>query len=85
MVWGVEMCDHKDRSAAEWANAFVLACYVGDGPTADGIHLLGPLAKKVVRVFFSTSAHYLTALHAPKRGIGSYILWRRKLMVACVP
>ncbi|MFM8271789.1 MAG: aminotransferase class III-fold pyridoxal phosphate-dependent enzyme [Gemmata sp.] len=50
MVWGVEMCDHKDRSAAEWANAFVLACYVSDGPTADGIHLLGPLAKKVVRV-----------------------------------
>ncbi len=49
MVWGVEMCDHG-QSAAEWAGAFVLACYQGDGPMSDGIHLLGPLAKKVVRV-----------------------------------
>jgi len=48
MVWGVEMCDHAGRSAAEWANAAVLACYLGEG--GDGIHLLGPLAKKVVRI-----------------------------------
>jgi 4-aminobutyrate aminotransferase-like enzyme len=48
MVWGVEMKDHAGRTAAEWANAFVLACYRGVG--GDGIHLLGPLAKKVVRV-----------------------------------
>jgi 4-aminobutyrate aminotransferase-like enzyme len=47
MVWGVEMRDHAGRSAADWANAAVLACYRGDG---DGIHLLGPLAKKVLRV-----------------------------------
>ncbi len=47
MVWGVEMCDHAGRSAADWANAAVLACYQGDG---DGIHLLGPLAKKVLRI-----------------------------------
>ncbi len=47
MVWGVEMRDHGGRSAADWANAVVLACYRGDG--GDGIHLLGPLAKKVVR------------------------------------
>jgi len=48
MVWGVEMRDHGALSAAEWANATVLACYQG----ADniGIHLLGPLAKKVVRI-----------------------------------
>jgi 4-aminobutyrate aminotransferase-like enzyme len=50
MVWGVEARDHAGRTAAEWANALVLACYQGDGPTADGIHLLGPLSKKVVRV-----------------------------------
>ena len=25
MVWGVETGDHAGRSAAEWANAFVLA------------------------------------------------------------
>ncbi|QJX00398.1 aminotransferase class III-fold pyridoxal phosphate-dependent enzyme [Frigoriglobus tundricola] len=50
MVWGVETRDHDGRTAAEWANALVLTCYQGDGPTAEGIHLLGPLAKKVVRV-----------------------------------
>jgi 4-aminobutyrate aminotransferase-like enzyme len=48
MVWGGEMKDHAGRTAAEWANAFVLACYRGAG--GDGVHLLGPLAKKVVRV-----------------------------------
>jgi 4-aminobutyrate aminotransferase-like enzyme len=48
MVWGVETCDHAGRSAADWANAFVLACYRGNG--GDGIHLLGPLAKKVIRI-----------------------------------
>jgi 4-aminobutyrate aminotransferase-like enzyme len=51
MVWGVEMGDHAGRSAADWANAFVLAAYTGDGgPQSDGVHLLGPLAKKVVRI-----------------------------------
>jgi 4-aminobutyrate aminotransferase-like enzyme len=48
MVWGVEMADHAGQSAADWANAAVLACYRGDGK--DGIHLLGPLAKKVLRI-----------------------------------
>jgi 4-aminobutyrate aminotransferase-like enzyme len=49
MVWGVEMKDHGGKTAAEWANAFVLACYTADG-NGDGVHLLGPLSKKVVRV-----------------------------------
>jgi 4-aminobutyrate aminotransferase-like enzyme len=53
MVWGVETRDHAGKTAAEWANALVLACYRGgtrpDGKS-EGIHLLGPLAKKVVRV-----------------------------------
>jgi 4-aminobutyrate aminotransferase-like enzyme len=48
MVWGVEMRDHAGKSAADWANAAVLACYLGDG--GDGVHLLGPLAKKVIRI-----------------------------------
>jgi 4-aminobutyrate aminotransferase-like enzyme len=48
MVWGLEMADHAGRSAADWANAAVLACYLGDGD--DGIHFLGPLAKKVIRI-----------------------------------
>jgi 4-aminobutyrate aminotransferase-like enzyme len=48
MVWGIETRDHAGRTAPEWANALVLACYRGEAN--DGIHLLGPLAKKVVRV-----------------------------------
>jgi 4-aminobutyrate aminotransferase-like enzyme len=48
MVWGVEMKDHGRFSAADWANAAVLGCYRGSG--SDGIHLLGPLAKKVIRI-----------------------------------
>ena len=42
MVWGVEFAD------PEAAIRFVLAAYRGDG--GDGVHLLGPLAKVVVRV-----------------------------------
>ena len=48
MVWGVETRDHAGKTAAEWANAAVLACYRGTGDA--GIHLLGPLAKKVLRI-----------------------------------
>jgi 4-aminobutyrate aminotransferase-like enzyme len=48
MVWGVEMRDHGGQTAAAWANEVVLACYRGEGNV--GIHLLGPLAKKVVRI-----------------------------------
>jgi 4-aminobutyrate aminotransferase-like enzyme len=48
MVWGVEMRDYAGRPAAEWANAAVLACYRGKGD--NGIHILGPLAKKVLRI-----------------------------------
>jgi 4-aminobutyrate aminotransferase-like enzyme len=48
MVWGVETREHAGRSAADWANAAVLACYLGDG--GDGIHLLGPLSQKVIRI-----------------------------------
>jgi acetylornithine/succinyldiaminopimelate/putrescine aminotransferase len=63
MVWGVEMRDHAGRSSADWANSAVLACYRGEpvptptlphaggeGKEGTGIHLLGPLAKKVLRI-----------------------------------
>jgi 4-aminobutyrate aminotransferase-like enzyme len=50
MVWGLETRDHAAMTASEWANAIVLACYRGDSDQGDGIHLLGPLAKKVIRV-----------------------------------
>lgn len=48
MVWGVEMTDFAGRSATELANACVLECYRGENDR--GIHLLGPLAKKVLRI-----------------------------------
>jgi 4-aminobutyrate aminotransferase-like enzyme len=50
MVWGLETADHAGTSAADWANAIVLACYRGDDGKGDGVHLLGPLAKKVIRI-----------------------------------
>ncbi len=50
MVWGIEFADHGGKTANERANQFVLEAYRGAAPTADGVHLLGPLAKKVVRV-----------------------------------
>ncbi len=53
MVWGVEFKDHAGVTAADWANHAVLACYrsdTGASGNTDGIHLLGPLSKKVVRV-----------------------------------
>jgi 4-aminobutyrate aminotransferase-like enzyme len=48
MVWGVEFQDHAGKTGPDWANAFVLAAYLGNG--TDGVHLLGPLSKKVVRI-----------------------------------
>jgi 4-aminobutyrate aminotransferase-like enzyme len=50
MVWGVEMTDHSGKSASAWAKDFVLACYRGDAENNDGVHLLGPLSGKVVRI-----------------------------------
>ncbi len=50
MVWGIEFQEYAGKSAPEWANQFVLAAYQGDGDASDGVHLLGPLSKKVVRV-----------------------------------
>lgn len=84
MVWGVEFADHGGKSAAEWANAFVLAGYLGDGPGADGVHLLGPLSKKVVRISppltitpaEATAAMGLLARAAARHSGGSALLER---------
>lgn len=48
MVWGIEFREHGGRAANENANQFVMESYRGCG--GDGVHLLGPLAKKVVRI-----------------------------------
>jgi 4-aminobutyrate aminotransferase-like enzyme len=49
LVFGVECNAAAGRSAGEIANAVVEASYLGE-PGGDGIHLLGPLAGKVLRV-----------------------------------
>ena len=49
MVFGIECPAVGTLSANEVANAVVRACYLGR-PDGDGIHLLGPLAGKVIRV-----------------------------------
>ncbi len=49
LVWGVECTACGDRTAEEVAIACVEACYLGDA-SGRAIHLLGPLAGKVLRV-----------------------------------
>jgi len=48
-VWGIECAAIGSHSAGEVANACVEACYLGDS-NGRAIHLLGPLAGKVIRV-----------------------------------
>jgi 4-aminobutyrate aminotransferase-like enzyme len=68
-VWGIECRAVGRRSAAEVANACVLACYLGD-QHGHAIHLLGPLAGKVIRVSPplvlapQEAEVYLEAMHA---------------------
>lgn len=49
VVWGIEFAGANGHSASDVANACVEACYLGDAE-GHAIHLLGPLAGKVVRV-----------------------------------
>lgn len=49
VVWGIEFAGINGHSASDVANAAVEACYHGDAE-GHAIHLLGPLAGKVVRV-----------------------------------
>jgi len=49
MVWGVEIGEFAGHSANEVANACVLAAYRGDDK-GRAVHLMGPLAKKVLRI-----------------------------------
>jgi 4-aminobutyrate aminotransferase-like enzyme len=49
VVWGIEFADHGGHAAADLAKACVGACYRGDAE-GNAIHLLGPLAGKVVRI-----------------------------------
>jgi 4-aminobutyrate aminotransferase-like enzyme len=49
MVFGIECAACGDTSAEQLANEIVTTCYLGR-PGGDGIHLLGPLAGRVLRV-----------------------------------
>ncbi len=49
MVFGIECADFNGTPAGDVANAIVKACYLGSGDRG-GIHFLGPLAGKVLRV-----------------------------------
>ena len=49
VVWGIECQGVGHHDAAKVANACVEACYLGDA-AGRAIHLLGPLAGKVIRV-----------------------------------
>jgi 4-aminobutyrate aminotransferase-like enzyme len=48
-VWGIECDAIGSHTPKEVANACVAACYLGD-EEARAIHLLGPLAEKVIRI-----------------------------------
>jgi 4-aminobutyrate aminotransferase-like enzyme len=49
MVWGVEIADFGGKTANEVACACVEAAYRGDSK-GRAVHLMGPLAKKVLRI-----------------------------------
>jgi 4-aminobutyrate aminotransferase-like enzyme len=68
MVWGVECAAAAGLPAEQVANACVEACYRGDA-SGRAIHLLGPLAGKVIRVSppltmpLDEAQEYLDAMH----------------------
>ena len=49
MVWGIEIGEFGGKTANEVANLCVLAAYRGD-EEGRAVHLMGPLAKKVIRI-----------------------------------
>jgi 4-aminobutyrate aminotransferase-like enzyme len=68
VVWGVECSAVAGHSPEQVANACVEACYLGDA-SGRAIHLLGPLAGKVIRVSpplvmpAGEARDYLDAMH----------------------
>jgi 4-aminobutyrate aminotransferase-like enzyme len=68
VVWGIECAAVADTPAEEIAKACVEACYLGDDQ-GRAIHLLGPLAGKVIRVSpplvmpASEAEEYLGVMH----------------------
>jgi len=75
-VWGIECSGSNGRSAEEIANQIVLDCYRGD-QEGRAIHLLGPLAGRVLRVApplvmpLAEAREYLDVLYGVIQRIGS--------------
>lgn len=67
-VWGVECADVGDVTAGEIAMQAVKACYRGNS-AGDAIHLLGPLAGRVIRIAppltmpVDEAEHYLQVMY----------------------
>lgn len=74
-VWGIECSAVGQASAGEVAQACVEACYRGDS-TGRAIHLLGPLADKVIRISpplimpLEEAREYLDVMHGIFRDVG---------------
>ena len=73
-VWGIEFAAVGDLSAEAVAQEVVRRCYLGDDK-GRAIHLLGPLAGKVVRIAppltmdLDEAREYFATLHALTAGI----------------
>lgn len=78
VVWGVECAAVGRRSAEEIASACVRACYLGD-TNGKAIHLLGPLAGKVLRVSpplvmpLGEARDYLQVMYGILAAVGSRV------------
>ena len=76
VVWGIECAPVAGQSANETAIAIVEACYRGD-EQGRAIHLLGPLAGKVIRVSpplvmpLDEARDYLDAMYGIVEGLAS--------------
>jgi 4-aminobutyrate aminotransferase-like enzyme len=79
VVWGIECAAVGNHSAEEVASACVAACYRGDAQ-GRAIHLLGPLAGKVLRVSppltmpLGEAQEYLDAMYDIFHDLGTELL-----------
>jgi 4-aminobutyrate aminotransferase-like enzyme len=75
-VWGIHCARVGEHSAADVANAIVLACYQGDDQ-GRAIHLLGPLAGCLLRIApplvmpLDEAREYLDVLYALVERVGN--------------
>ncbi len=78
-MWGIECQAIGDHVAEDVANRCVEACYLGN-ERGDAIHLLGPLAGKVIRVSppltmpLAEARHYLAVMAEIFNGLRKELL-----------